>query len=615
MNIKVADEVWIGCALLQRENPNVEGFSKRQILQRITEENIFGQIRPGVSIHISTHCIANSLAQPNKCRMLYRMPNATVRLFKEKDYYHPSREDGKRCPDSLEIPQKYHYLIEWYKKEYYPHCSAIENRSKKDAKLSRHSERCPQCKIVFQALLKQIYGEVHGNYKFDIGTHPTDFHQSKLYPSLEAIFNALQNSRGYNDFVKSGSLPRCDYFIPKAKTIVEFDESQHFTSARKIALELYPEGLELGFDKKKWIDLCLKLNKKDNDPPYRDEQRAWYDTLRDFLPTVCNLAPTIRVYAQDFPWCTIDPENEAHRAQFVNLLKVANSQPKLFVRKDDQPTIARVIIGADWYGKLEDARKILENVVDNWPDGESVKFLLTCGGFLQFDWPKTLTLDNIGDNRYPNKDAVQSLIEKGDKYLEELLGDGLKERLAANCEYITIGIDSRKSKVSKTKNRISEAHIEMVVLVDLEKNRKYWTGKSYPTSNQENSLIRFSDLRTHFINSDIGKIMILGCNDLAVFNPRSIAVAKAWRKHVNEEFTDLAIREKPLYVLHHPHTTVSKRTWFNSWQNLSRTLKSVKHYAGAGLYFESDRERSKWDPIYEVLLRTKKTDTIDFIFK
>jgi hypothetical protein len=29
--------------------------------------------------------------------------------------------------------------------------------------------------------------------------------------------------------------------------------------------------------------LCEEINAKDNYPPYRDEQRAWYDTLRDFL--------------------------------------------------------------------------------------------------------------------------------------------------------------------------------------------------------------------------------------------------------------------------------------------------------------------------------------------
>jgi len=52
--------------------------------------------------------------------------------------------------------------------------------------------------------------------------------------------------------------------------------------------------------------------------------------------------------------------------------------------------------------------------------------------------------------------------------------------------------------------------------------------------------------------------MVLGCHDLAIFNPRS-KNAKGWRKRINEEFKELARREKPIYVLHHPHTTVKMR--------------------------------------------------------
>jgi hypothetical protein len=52
----------------------------------------------------------------------------------------------------------------------------------------------------------------------------------------------------------------------------------------------------LGFDKRKWIELCDQINAHDNYPLFRDEQRAWYDTLRDFLPTIKPLLPTVRLY-------------------------------------------------------------------------------------------------------------------------------------------------------------------------------------------------------------------------------------------------------------------------------------------------------------------------------
>ena len=102
---------------------------------------------------------------------------------------------------------------------------------------------------------------------------------------------------------------------------MEFDESQHFTLPRKVALENYPEQLELGFDRRRWIDLCKKINAEDNDPLHRDEQRAWYDTLRDFVPLVRGLKPTTRLFARDFIWCSLDPNNPSSLEKFEKILK------------------------------------------------------------------------------------------------------------------------------------------------------------------------------------------------------------------------------------------------------------------------------------------------------
>jgi len=92
-------------------------------------------------------------------------------------------------------------------------------------------------------------------------------------------------------------LPNVDFFVPNPGFIVEFDESQHFTKPREKALSNYPDTLNLGFDRSKWNNLWIGLNKKDKDTPYRDEQRALYDTLRDFAPIMLDLKPTIRLFA------------------------------------------------------------------------------------------------------------------------------------------------------------------------------------------------------------------------------------------------------------------------------------------------------------------------------
>jgi hypothetical protein len=84
---------------------------------------------------------------------------------------------------------------------------------------------------------------------------------------------------------------------------VEFDEAQHFTRPRALALERYAASLNVGFSRQRWLQLCAELNRHDNSPPYRDEQRAWFDMLRDFAPACLGLQPVVRIYAGTAVWC------------------------------------------------------------------------------------------------------------------------------------------------------------------------------------------------------------------------------------------------------------------------------------------------------------------------
>lgn len=204
------------------------------------------------------------------------------------------------------------------------------------------------------------------------------------------------------------------------------------------------------------------------------------------------------------------------------------------------------------------------------------------------------------------------MVKDAEKCVKSVLTQNLRSKLRRVTNYITLGVDSRKQKISTTQNYINQLHIELVFLVDLKNNKFYWTGKSYPTQNQENGLVRIVDLNTHFFDLDVGKVMILGCHDLTIYNPRSKS-AKDWRKEVNEEFKKLAQKKRPEIVLQHPHTTVKIRTWLNAWNGLKKMLSSVKIYAGAGRYHEPDRE--EYDKLDDVLKYTKFGDTIDFIIK
>ncbi|RLI80573.1 hypothetical protein DRP05_00010 [Archaeoglobales archaeon] len=119
----------------------------------------------------------------------------------------------------------------------------------------------------------------------------------------------------------------------------------------------------------------------------------------------------------------------------------------------------------------------------------------------------------------------------------------------------------------------------------------------------------FSKKQSHFMTFN-DKVMVLGCRDLNIFNRRSIATSKGWRKEINTRFREIAVDFKPSVVLHHPHYTDSKYTWLAAWKNLERELPSVKHYASSSIYFRDGGERSSLD---EVINNTKKGDVMDII--
>ena len=288
------------------------------------------------------------------------------------------------------------------------------------------------------------------------------------------------------------------------------------------------------------------------------------------------------------------------------------------IKEDSNPFLARVIITNEWKGKPEEARKLLECILEKWPTGKRVKFILTCGGFVEFEWPKDVSSQDIGDNKYPSDKVVEALVNKAEKYARFVLSKGLGKDLSNYTDYITLGIDSHKAKISTTRNYITKPHIELVSLIDVRNNKSCWTGKSYPTTKQERGLVRISNLEAHFVElKNLGKVMILGCHDLNMFNNRNWKNTGKWRKEIKTRFRALAKKENPFCVLHHPHTTVNVRTWLNAWGSLRKELQSVEQYAGVGRYYECDKERLKWDALGDVrrATRSERTDTIDFVVR
>ncbi|MGB6945697.1 MAG: hypothetical protein WBE37_25090 [Bryobacteraceae bacterium] len=116
-SIRVADEAWLALALLHYEHPNRDSFSAKEILDRVKTEQASPELRPGVQVHIYLHNVANAEPNSAKYRMFYKLGDDTYRLYRPMDTAHPARK-GKMIPERDELPEKYHYLLDWYEREY-----------------------------------------------------------------------------------------------------------------------------------------------------------------------------------------------------------------------------------------------------------------------------------------------------------------------------------------------------------------------------------------------------------------------------------------------------------------------------------------------------------------
>ena len=411
----------------------------------------------------------------------------------------------------------------------------------------------------------------------------------------------------------------------KKNIIVELDETQHFTGARAAALSAYPDSLELGFDRDKWIDLCHEIDAHDDYPEYRDEQRAWYDTLRDFLPLIDGYKPTQRIYMGDFQWCLLDENNYEDVKAFKTIIsgkqfvytpqrywlnKYAEpckykTDTKLTVYKGLMPVMARVIAHSWHCGDPDDAVDVLNAIANTWPDRIVTKYLITPGGFIVFPWPDGYIFDD--DIWSPKPSNIKKLEITAIDYFRELISNSLLKKLRKHTRYLTLGMDTYFNEEAGTDGY----HAELILIIDLITMKNHITGKFYSAKSQKTTLIHHSNLGSHFLNLDGDRVMILGCHDLSVFSPRAIATVKGDRRKRNIEFRKLAKEYDPNVVLQHPHSTDTDRVWRCSWAEMKRELQDVKYYASAFAYFHwGGRQRA---PLNRVLEKTKLGETLDFV--
>jgi len=163
--------------------------------------------------------------------------------------------------------------------------------------------------------LSQLWGPVEVEKKIQGIFVPDLKNRADMDPTLQVILQRIEACREISIQGKKNWVLAFDFFLPRIGVAIEFDERQHFTPLRATALRAYPSKTKLGFDKERWIQLSEQIRAGDNSPIYRDEQRAFYDSVRDILAPRMGLKPVVRIFEEDVKW-----ENDQSTATKANCI-------------------------------------------------------------------------------------------------------------------------------------------------------------------------------------------------------------------------------------------------------------------------------------------------------
>ena len=147
---------------------------------------------------------------------------------------------------------------------------------KKVKKISIPSKKVIEQKNALQLILNKLFdGDIVCEKTYSWLKTPEN-----ICGEYKTLYDSLSSYRGDTSFAKKNVVLRCDFVCESKKLIIEYDERQHFSEARKCSLESYGD-ISLYYDKNLWIKACEDIKAKDNSPKNRDEVRAYYDSTRD----------------------------------------------------------------------------------------------------------------------------------------------------------------------------------------------------------------------------------------------------------------------------------------------------------------------------------------------
>jgi len=169
--VSCAVEVFLATAILHQEQPSRPDFTIQEIVSRAARENITGEMRQGVSVHASQHCVANKAPNPAKHRMLYSTGKHNRRLLLPGDEVHPERT-GKIFPEPGELPEQYLPLLDWAKSRYESARNFAYDRSLSTTRDSLNSTTEPKSADRWLESLFELEGLGREHWK---GVDPDEF--------------------------------------------------------------------------------------------------------------------------------------------------------------------------------------------------------------------------------------------------------------------------------------------------------------------------------------------------------------------------------------------------------------------------------------------------------
>ncbi len=246
--------------------------------------------------------------------------------------------------------------------------------------------------------------------------------------------------------------------------------------------------------------------------------------------------------------------------------------------------VVRVVVDGSPASSPRAASAMLEEAFARWPTTGRAKFTITPGGFVCGDFPSRWS-GGLAWNSSP-KDLA-ALVRVAKPIVEACVTKKVLATAITRTRVLTIGVDLLAQQPE---------HAELVAVIDCESGEIVrWTGKSYPTGDQEESLVQVVDLDSHLLEIAGERVLVLGCHDLNMFSARARANQNpnGVRRRRCDAMAKATARFRPTVVLQHPHSTDTPNIWRMPWSCLARDYPTVRVYAsGIGYFAWSGSPRS-----------------------